>query len=55
MLWTPALGDVLHRKLEESNNYDHFTICVKHGEQILGHIARECILLENVPAKSTIS
>ena len=40
-VWSPVLGEVLCLALEEGNKHDRFAVCVKRGEQIVGHVPRE--------------
>ena len=40
-VWSPVLGEVLCLALEEGNEHDRFAVCVKRGEQIVGHVPRE--------------
>ena len=40
-VWNPVLGEVHCLAPEEGNEHDRFAICVKRGDEIIGHIPRE--------------
>lgn len=40
-MWTPVLGEVNYLEIEEGNEHDHFAVCVKRGNEIVGHVPRE--------------
>ena len=40
-MWNSVLGEVHFPELEEGNKHDCFAICVKRGDEIIGHIPRE--------------
>ena len=40
-VWNPVLGEVHCLALEEGNEHDRFAVCVKRGDEIVGHVLRE--------------
>ena len=40
-VWNPVLGEVHILALEEGNEHDRFAVCVKRGDEIIGHVPRE--------------
>ena len=40
-MWNSVLGEVHFLELEEGNKHDCFAVCVKGGDEIIGHIPRE--------------
>ena len=40
-MWNPVLGEVHCLALEEGNEHDRFAVCVKRGDEIIGHVPRE--------------
>ena len=40
-VWNPVLGELHYLALEEGNEHDRFAVCVKRGDEIIGHVPRE--------------
>lgn len=40
-IWTPVIGETLHVRIEENNEYDRFAVSVLREDEIVGHIPQE--------------
>ena len=39
--WTPALGEILVCEIEDGNASNSYTVAIKKGSEIIGHVPRK--------------